>query len=51
MIHCEDCKRILLTVQESPEIYVRGEVVLNVLCEKCQKVNRVVLYEYNKDRK
>ena len=50
MITCEKCFKILMTVQESEEIYVRGEVQLNVFCQSCNTVNYIKLYEYNKDR-
>jgi RNase P subunit RPR2 len=50
MITCERCSKVLLTIQESSELYVRGEVKLVVLCQSCSHVNYVVLYEYNKDR-
>jgi RNase P subunit RPR2 len=50
VIHCEKCKKILLTIQESEELHVRGEVKLVVLCQSCSEVNYITLYEYNKDR-
>lgn len=50
MITCEKCHKVLLTIQESSECYVRGEVTLVVLCQGCSNVNYIKLYEYNKDR-
>jgi phage FluMu protein Com len=50
MIQCEGCKRVLGTVQESDEIYVRGEVTLAMFCPKCSHITYFVLYEYNNDR-
>lgn len=49
MICCEKCHKILLTIQQSTEISVRGEVTLNVLCQTCSHINYIVLFEYNKD--
>jgi RNase P subunit RPR2 len=50
VITCEKCSKVLLTVQESSECHVRGEVTLVVLCQSCSNVNYIKLYEYNKDR-
>ena len=50
MFTCETCKKILGTIQESEEIYVRGEVSLVILCQSCGTANKVILYEYNKER-
>lgn len=50
MFHCEQCKRILGTINESEEIAVRGEISLNIFCQHCGVANTIVLYEYNKDR-
>ncbi|AYP68773.1 hypothetical protein BpsS36_00067 [Bacillus phage vB_BpsS-36] len=49
MICCEKCSRVLLTIQESSELSVRGEVKLVVPCQ-CKHINYVTLYEYNKNR-
>jgi len=46
MIQCEKCQRVLLVVQHSSEFYVRGEIRLVVLCQDCQHVNYVTLFEY-----
>jgi RNase P subunit RPR2 len=50
MVQCEKCNKILLTIQESDELHVRGEVKLVILCQSCNEVNYIPLYEYNKDR-
>lgn len=50
MLTCETCKRIIGTINESEEIMVRGEVSLNIFCQKCGTANKIVLYEYNKER-
>lgn len=50
MIQCDKCKKVLMTIQESSELYVRGEVTLVVLCQGCDQVNYIKLYEYNKER-
>jgi RNase P subunit RPR2 len=50
MMSCEKCSKILLTVQESSEISVRGEVTLVVLCQGCSHVNYIELYKYDKQR-
>lgn len=50
MIQCEKCQRVLLVVQHSSEFYVRGEVRLVVLCQDCQHVNYVTLFEYGAGR-
>lgn len=50
MICCNKCKRVLGTIEHSSEIYVRGEIQLNIFCQWCQKDNRIVLFEYKKER-
>lgn len=50
MITCEKCSKILLTIQQSSELHVRGEVKLNILCQTCSHVNYIVLFEYKKKR-
>lgn len=49
MIMCEKCSKVLMTVRESEELSVRGEVTLVVPCS-CGEVNYIKLYEYNKNR-
>jgi RNase P subunit RPR2 len=50
MICCSKCSKILMTIQESSELSVRGEVRLVVLCQSCSEVNYITLFEYNKKR-
>jgi RNase P subunit RPR2 len=50
VITCEKCSKVLMTIQESSELSVRGEVKLVVLCQSCSEVNYITLYEYNKKR-
>lgn len=51
MITCEKCNRVLLTLQHSSELYVRGEIRLVVICQECQHVNYIMLFEYGIERK
>jgi hypothetical protein len=50
MITCDHCKRVLLSVLESTEIEVRGEVTLMIPCEGCKNVHHEYLYVYDKER-
>jgi RNase P subunit RPR2 len=50
MMCCEKCHKVLLTVQESSELHIRGEVTLVVLCQGCSNVNYIELYKYDKKR-
>jgi phage FluMu protein Com len=50
VITCQSCNKVLLSIQESSELHVRGEVTLVVLCQSCKEVNYIKLYEYNQDR-
>jgi RNase P subunit RPR2 len=51
MIQCEKCHKVLLTIQQSSELYVRGEIQLVVLCQDCQHVNYISLFEYGGHRR
>jgi RNase P subunit RPR2 len=51
VICCEKCKKVLLTIQESSELYVRGEVKLVILCQSCSHVNYIALFEYGTARR
>lgn len=51
MITCEKCSKVLMTIQESSELHVRGEVRLVVLCQSCSNVNYINLFQYDKERK
>lgn len=50
MIYCTKCHKILMTIQESTYLEVRGEVTLVVFCQSCNEVNYINLFEYNEQR-
>jgi phage FluMu protein Com len=50
MITCDKCSKVLLVVEDSKELQVRGVVVLKVLCQGCNHLNVIRLYEYDKSK-